>query len=111
AHLFAQPSTSWPPVNPAYLVSLVLSDWDPALYQRRGASAVAALTSLVSTGEGRMMTLGVAEFPQQPLPCRLSTQELVDLLKQPFAIGFTRRVILDDLEARYCRRFADQWHF
>jgi hypothetical protein len=47
----------------------------------------------------------------QPLPCRFSTQELVELLKQPLCIGQARRVILDQLENRYGRQFADHWEF
>jgi hypothetical protein len=46
-----------------------------------------------------------------PLPCRLSTQQLVELLKQPTCIGPARRVILDQLENRYRGKFADHWAF
>jgi serine/threonine protein kinase len=47
----------------------------------------------------------------EPLPCRLSTQELVDLLKYPFCVGEARRVVLEQLERRYRRTFADHWEF
>jgi hypothetical protein len=47
----------------------------------------------------------------KPLPCRLSTQALVDLLKQPTCIGQARRIILDQLENRYRQKFADHWAF
>jgi hypothetical protein len=43
--------------------------------------------------------------------CRLSTQQLVDLLKLPTCIGVVRRMILDQLERRYRRRFPDRWAF
>jgi serine/threonine protein kinase len=48
---------------------------------------------------------------QAPPPCRLSTQTLVDLLKDPLAGTFHRDVILEQLAGRYHRRFADQWEF
>jgi hypothetical protein len=47
----------------------------------------------------------------EPLPCRLSTQELVDLLKSPFCVDPARRVVLGQLERRYRRQFADHWEF
>jgi hypothetical protein len=45
------------------------------------------------------------------LPCRLSTPELVDLLKHPLCVGQARRVVLDQLGNRYHQEFADQWAF
>jgi hypothetical protein len=47
----------------------------------------------------------------QPLPSRLSTQELVDLLKMPTCVGPARNVILQQLGQRYNRSFADLWEF
>jgi hypothetical protein len=47
----------------------------------------------------------------QPPECSLPTQKLVDLLKQPLCVGQARRIILDLLEKRYQRSFADQWEF
>jgi tRNA A-37 threonylcarbamoyl transferase component Bud32 len=47
----------------------------------------------------------------QPLPSRLSTQELVDLLKMPTCVGFARKPFLQLLGQRYNRNFADQWEF
>jgi hypothetical protein len=55
-----------------------------------------------------MATLALAA---QPLPSRLSTQELVDLLKMPTCVGPARDVILGHLGGRYHRSFADQWEF
>ena len=46
-----------------------------------------------------------------PLPCRFSTQELVEMLKRPLCIGPARHVILHHLENRYRREFADHWEF
>ncbi len=47
----------------------------------------------------------------EPLPCRLTTQELVELLKMPTCFGPARRVVLDQLENRYKRRFCNHWAF
>jgi hypothetical protein len=47
----------------------------------------------------------------QPLPSRLSIQELVELLKMPTCVGDARAVILQQLGGRYNRDFADQWEF
>ncbi len=46
-----------------------------------------------------------------PLSCRLTTQELVDLLKMPTCIGEARRIVLDHLGNRYSRRFVNPWAF
>jgi hypothetical protein len=46
-----------------------------------------------------------------PMPCRASTQELVDLLKHPLCVGPARRVVLDQLAEHYRRPFADHWEF
>jgi hypothetical protein len=47
----------------------------------------------------------------QPLPCRLSTPELVELLKMPTCWGETRKVVLKHLGNRYGRAFANHWEF
>jgi len=47
----------------------------------------------------------------EPFPCRLTTQELVDLLKMPTCFGAARRVVLDYLGNRYGRRFVNHWAF
>jgi len=46
----------------------------------------------------------------QPPPT-VSTQVLVELLKQPLCVGTTRDLVLKQLEKRYGRPFADQWDF
>jgi hypothetical protein len=46
-----------------------------------------------------------------PPPGRLSTQQLVELLKMPPFVGEARRVVLDQLGNRYRRTFADVWEF
>ncbi len=47
----------------------------------------------------------------EPFPCRLTTQELVELLKMPTCFGHARRVVLDQLGNRYGRRFVNHWAF
>jgi hypothetical protein len=47
----------------------------------------------------------------EPPRCPLSTQELVELLKHPLCVGQARRVVLEQLENRYRRPFADHWEF
>jgi hypothetical protein len=68
--------------------------------------------SVTGAGAGHLL----AAFPflaaaAEPLPCRLSTQQVVELLKSPACVGPARRVVLDQLGHRYHRRFADLWEF
>ena len=46
-----------------------------------------------------------------PLHCRLTTQELVDLLEMPTCFGEARRLVLDHLGNRYRRRFVNHRAF
>jgi hypothetical protein len=76
---------------------------------RRRTVAVANVVGLVS----------VTPFPALPalsgvgehLPCRLSTQELVELLKTPTCLGRARKVVLKHLSNRYGRTFVNHWDF
>ncbi len=52
-----------------------------------------------------------ARISAEPFPSRLTTQELVDLLKMPTCFGAARRVVLDHLGNRYSRRFVNHWAF
>jgi hypothetical protein len=73
-----------------------------------------ALASLVATIAGRdqALTSVASAVPLLgPLPCRFSTQQLVDLLKHPMMVGQARRILLDHLEGRYKRPFSDHWAF
>ncbi len=47
----------------------------------------------------------------EPFPCRLTTEELVELLKMPTCFGRAHRVVLDHLGNRYRRRFVNHWAF
>ena len=58
-----------------------------------------------------LAALGLVIPAAEPLPCRLSTQALVDLLKMPTCCSEVRRVILDQLGNRYGRRFDTHWDF
>jgi hypothetical protein len=42
---------------------------------------------------------------------RLSTRQMVELLKHPTCVGSACRAILDELENRYRQKFADHWAF
>jgi len=57
------------------------------------------------------MLESAARVSAEPFPCRLTTQELVDLLKMPTCVGAVRRVVLDHLGNRYGRRFVNHWAF
>ena len=76
---------------------------------QRRAVAIASAIGITANSPARSLPLlpAVAE----PLPCRLSTQDLVDLLKMPTCVGPVRRVILDQLGNRYGRRFDKHWDF
>src|SRR5262249_40764305 len=70
------------------------------------ARAVAGLAPLPPLADLAALTQAA-----QPLPSRLSTQELVDLLKMPTCVGPAREPFLKLLGERYHREFADQWEF
>jgi hypothetical protein len=76
---------------------------------RRQAAAVAAAIGISASGCAPSLPLLPATA--EPLPCRLSTQDLVEFLKMPTCIGPVRRVILDQLGNRYGRRFDTHWDF
>jgi hypothetical protein len=55
--------------------------------------------------------VAAASIGAQPFPCRLTTQELVELLKMPTCFGPARRVVLDHLGNRYGPQFKNHWAF
>jgi hypothetical protein len=61
------------------------------------------------TAAGQFFWAGA--LASEPFPCRLTTQELVELLKMPTCFGPARRVVLDHLANRYGRRFVNHWAF
>jgi len=64
-----------------------------------------------ATGLGAGALLAGATLAAEPWPCRLTTQELVDLLKMPTCYGAVRRVVLARLGNIHGRRFANHWEF
>jgi hypothetical protein len=60
---------------------------------------------------GPLTALGLLLPATEPPPCRLSTKELVELLKMPPFVDEARRAVLDQLGNRYRRHFADVWEF
>jgi hypothetical protein len=77
----------------------------------RQAHKVVAMVAGLSDGRDLPAMLGLLSLAAEPPPCRLSTQQLVDLLKHPRFVGQARRVVLDQLANRYRRTFTDQWEF
>jgi tRNA A-37 threonylcarbamoyl transferase component Bud32 len=79
----------------------------PQLSQRAGA--VAAAVGLSAGGPA--LNLPILPVAAEPLPCRLTTQDLVELLKMPTCVREVRRLVLDQLGNRYGRRFDTHWDF
>jgi tetratricopeptide (TPR) repeat protein len=81
----------------------------------KGAAIVATylLNDLIKTDDefGSRRTEDLTTLIGRLSPRPFSTQELVDFLKQPTWVGPARRIVLDQLEKRYHRKFADLWDF
>jgi predicted Ser/Thr protein kinase len=92
----------------SFPLSVLLNGVPPAEMRSRSASAAALVAFLA----GPSPTFAAFYIPvAEPPPCRLSTQQLVELLKMPPCIGEVRRVVLDRLGDRYHRHFSDAWEF
>jgi hypothetical protein len=70
------------------------------------ASAAIGLCSINRLGAAQAL-----ETAGKPLPCHLSTQDLVELLKMPTCRGKDRQIVLRHLGNRYGRTFANHWEF
>jgi hypothetical protein len=71
-----------------------------------------ALTTAVGLAGGSpFASLPTLPTASEPLPCRLSDQDLVDLLKMPTCFAEARQVVLKHLGNRYGRTFANHWEF
>ncbi len=70
-----------------------------------------ATVGLASFSTGFFLAPALLSPVVSPPECRLSTNDLVEFLKNPLCVGQARRVILDQLANRYQRKFADQWDF
>jgi hypothetical protein len=110
AQAMAKTSDAPDPLPLAEDLAAVLTIIDSPEKSRRVAAAAGFVAFLAGTSQP-LWSLPVLGPALKPLPCRFSTQELVDLLKQPTCIGTARRVILDQLEHRYHQKFADHWDF
>jgi Protein kinase domain len=66
---------------------------------------------MASAGSGIEWVVQAAHISADPFPCRLTTQELVELLKMPPCFGRARRIVLDHLGNRYKRHFVNHWAF
>jgi hypothetical protein len=75
----------------------------------RRTVAVATVVGLVNATP--FATLPLLPAASEPLACRLSTQDLVELLKMPTCFGEARKVVLKHLGNRYGRTFANHWEF
>jgi hypothetical protein len=75
---------------------------------RRAAATIAAVGQGV---HGPLAALAALPAAREPLPCRLSTQDLVELLKMPTCFGADRQVVLAHLGNRYGRHFETHWDF
>ncbi len=73
--------------------------------------SVAAATALGLASVTPLTSLPALPSVTEPLACRLSTQDLVELLKMPTCFGVARKVILKHLGNRYGRVFANHWEF
>jgi serine/threonine protein kinase len=91
-------------------LSAVLASSDYPEQEQRAVALTGAIGRPVD-GYGPLACLPLLRPALEPLPCRLSTQQLVELLKHPLFVNEARRVVLDQLGNRYGRRFADLWEF
>jgi hypothetical protein len=93
--------------NPAALERFLTKRTRPQVQRRIAALMVAVGTS----APGPALALPLLPAAGEPLPCRLNTQDLVELLKMPTCAREVRRVILNQLGNRYGRRFDTHWDF
>jgi hypothetical protein len=91
-------------------LSAVLAQFDPREQPRRSSAVATAIGLMAGTGYPLAAPV-VLRTAREPLPSRLSPQELVELLKHPTCLGQARRIILDQLESHYQHAFADSWAF
>jgi hypothetical protein len=91
-------------------LSALLSPVPPAELPSRSATAASAVAFPAGTAHP-LTALALVIPTTEPSPCRLSTQQLVDLLKMPTCVDEGRRILLDQLGNRYHRTFSDPWEF
>jgi tRNA A-37 threonylcarbamoyl transferase component Bud32 len=86
----------------------LLTDASRSDMNRRSGAAASVVGLACATPFAALPTLPAAS---EQLPCRLSTQDLVDLLKMPTCFGKARKVVLKHLGNRYGHTFANHWEF
>jgi hypothetical protein len=77
----------------------------------RCAAALTAALGATAGAQGALPAFAALRPGLESPPCRLTTQQLVELLKLPTCTGEVRRLVLDQLGNRYRRTFADVWEF
>jgi hypothetical protein len=91
----------------AHSLSAVVVRVDPLSQCQRAVGVV----SMPWDWNGPLCSLPWLCLAVEPPPCRLSTLQLVELLKNPLCVGDARRVVLTALSDRYREQFASQWEF
>ena len=89
-----------------YLIS-IMSDTSPA----RKPEWTVRMALAMATAPGPGGALLAATIAAEPYPCRLTTQELVELLKMPTCCGEYSSAVLDQLGNIHGRRFASRGEF
>ena len=100
----------WNNQSPNSILNTILEEASPEQIARRSLITAIGIVQ-GSAGLPVLPAITAVAFAAVPSPCRLTTQELVDLLKMPTCFGQVRRVVLDHLGNRYGRRFVNHWAF
>jgi len=91
-------------------LSAALNGSEPPDHSRRTRAVASTIGMPAGTGQP-LCALALLGPAVEPPPCRLSTQQLVDLLKMPTCLGPARRVVLDYLGYLNHRSFRNHWEF
>ncbi len=91
-------------------LAIVLARQTPAA--SRQCCLMVASTMVCSSNPGSWLSASaLLQRGLEPLPPPLPPSTLVELLKHPFCVGPSRRLILEQLSRHYGRPFIDQWDF
>jgi hypothetical protein len=106
--MFVDGMPNWPAVD--------LHSLEPLLSTERRVEAVATITTGLNVAERARLAAGPAGAGREatsplPTPRLVPPQQLVELLKHPFCVDESRRVVLDALELTYACKFTDLWEF
>ena len=93
-----------------YLISITC-DRSPVRQRERATRIAEAMSEGLGIYDGMDAMLRAAALAAEPYPCRLTTQELVDLLKMPACAGQHSRAVLDQLGNIHGRKFASRGEF